>query len=262
MSKDEQLIDGADADALVYQRIRRAILSGLLRPGMKLQEPRLAKLLGCTRERVRKALHHLAHEKWLDIIPNKGVFIPVPSVQELHAIFEARRLIELGVTRQLAERSHILDMQPFFDHVRKEREAAEENDRSTVARLAAEFHFLLVESLHNPLITDMHRGLMLRSSLHFSLYAPMNLQAGAGNGCAGPHEHEAIVQALLDGNGARVEKLMQRHLSQLEVLLSARQPKTEFLPLEEVFASIGQNVGGTATAGDEVLLGTDSCCAD
>ncbi|MET4578833.1 GntR family transcriptional regulator [Ottowia thiooxydans] len=258
MDSLDQIIDGAQADLQVYQRIRRAILSGQLRPGMKLQEPRLAKVLGCTRERVRKALHHLAHEKWLDIIPNKGVFIPVPSVQELHAIFEARRLIELGVTRQLAERSRLLDWQPFVSHVQQERIAAERNDRATVALLAAEFHFLLVESLHNPLIRDMHRGLMLRSSLHFSLYAPMNLQAGAGNGCAGPHEHEAIVQALSDGNGARAEKLMQRHLSQLEVLLAARKPKTEFPPLEDVFASLD----AMPAHADEAMPAGDPCCAD
>lgn len=230
--------ESTDADAQVYGRIRHAILSGLLRPGMKLQEPRLAKLLGCTRERVRKALHHLSHEKWLDIIPNKGVFIPVPTVQELHAIFEARNLIELGVVRQLAERSQILDFEPFVAHVRQERIASERNDRATAAKLAAEFHFLLVASLHNPYIQEMHRGLMLRSSLHFSLYAPANLQAGARNGCAGPHEHEALVQALRDGHAVRAEKLMQRHLSQLEVLLSVRTPKTDFLPLEEVFATL------------------------
>lgn len=249
-------LDGAEADTLVYGRIRMAILSGRLRPGMKLQEPRLAKVLGCTRERVRKALHRLSHEKWLDIIPNKGVFIPVPSVQELHAIFEARNLIELGVTRQLAERSQILDLQPFADHVLKEREASERNDRASAAKLAAEFHFLLVESLHNPYIRDMHRGLMLRSSLHFSLYAPVNLHAGASNGCAGPHEHEAIVQALRDGHAARAEKLMQRHLSQLEVLLSVRQPKTDFPPLEDVFATL-ESSGAAQSA-----PAADPCCAN
>src|SRR3990167_10387021 len=62
------------ADEAVYGAIRRAMHMGRLAPGTKLQEPALARVLGVSRERVRKALHRLVHEGWLTAIPNRGTF--------------------------------------------------------------------------------------------------------------------------------------------------------------------------------------------
>ncbi len=57
------------ADEAVYGAIRRAMHMGRLAPGTKLQEPALARVLGVSRERVRKALHRLVHEGWLTAFP-------------------------------------------------------------------------------------------------------------------------------------------------------------------------------------------------
>lgn len=230
--------EGVDEDDAVYARIRQAIFSGLLKPGMKLQEPALARILQVSRERVRKALHRLVHEKWLDTVPNKGTYVPVSGVEELHAIYDARKVVELGVTRQLAERHRIVAMERLQAHVALEQEARAANDRARVFQLSAQFHFLLVQLTRNSYLIDMHQGLMQRSSLHFALYAPADLHERTVHHCAGPHEHAEIVGALQEGQVARAEKLMQRHLNELEQMLSLRQPADHFLPLEDVFARL------------------------
>ena len=227
-----------DDDDVIYGRIRQAIFSGLLKPGMKLQEPAIARIMAVSRERVRKALHRLAHEKWLDIVPNKGTYIPVPSIDELHAIYDARKILELGITRQLAERHRVVALDRLHAHVLLEQEARQNNDRAQVFKLSAEFHYLLVKLTRNPYLIDMHHSLMQRSSLHFSLYAPPDLHDRTVHHCAGPHEHGEIVAALQDGHAARAEKLMHRHLNELEVMLSMRQSRTEFLTLEDVFSQL------------------------
>jgi DNA-binding GntR family transcriptional regulator len=229
------MADGADPDDAVHARIRQAIFSGMLKPGTKLQEPTLARILQVSRERVRKALHRLVHEKWLDTVPNKGTYVPTSSIDELHAIYDARKVVELGVTRQLAERFRIVAMERLLAHVAQEQEARANNDRVRVFQLSAEFHFLLVKLTRNPFLIDMHQGLMQRSSLHFALYAPADLHEGPAHQCAGPHEHAEIVDALREGHASRAEKLMQRHLSELEKMLAMRQPTNKFLPLEAVF---------------------------
>lgn len=229
-----------DADEAVYNLIRRAIFSGLLRPGLKLQEPPIARVLNVSRERVRKALQRLTHEKWLDAVPNRGTFIPVPTVEELHAIYDARKILELGVTRQVAARSRVLAVGRLAGHVAQEQNAARRDDRSLAFRLSAEFHFLLVELTNNSLLVDMHRGLMQRSSLHFSLFAPASMHECTSHNCAGPHDHEGIAQAVIEGNAARAEKLMARHLNELEILLSMRRQKFDFLDVEEAFARLAQ----------------------
>src|SRR4030081_3302050 len=64
------------ADEAVYGALRRALPMGRLSPGTKLQEPALARVLKVSRERVRKALHRLVHEGWLQAVPNRGTFVP------------------------------------------------------------------------------------------------------------------------------------------------------------------------------------------
>ncbi|OZI38264.1 hypothetical protein CAL29_08050 [Bordetella genomosp. 10] len=249
-----------DADEAVYHLIRRAIFSGLLRPGLKLREPQLARVLNVSRERVRKALHRLAHEKWLDAIPNRGTFIPVPTVEELHAIYDARKILELGIARQVAARSRLLAVDRLADHVRREARAALDGDRGLAFKLSAEFHSLLVALTGNPFLVEMHHGLMLRSSLHFSLFAPATVHDCTSPNCAGPHEHQAIAQAIAEGNAARAGKLMARHLDALESLLSLRRQKFDFLDVEEAFARLAGQApddAGEQHAGHAHLLSTE-----
>jgi len=223
-----------EADEATYTAIRRGILSGLLPPGLKLQEPALARVLETSRERVRKALHRLAHERWLDTVPNRGTFVPTPSVDELRAIYEARKIIEPGITRLLATRPSPDATGRLRAHVRQEAEAMRRDDRDRTFRLSTEFHDLLARLTGNEPLVGMLRGLMMRSSLHFALYAPATV-----HDCAGPHEHAGIAAAIADGDARRAEKLMQRHLQGLESMLSVRRPAEPFAGVEAVFARLG-----------------------
>lgn len=220
-----------DTDEAIYNAIRQAMLMGRLPAGLNLQEPRLARALGVSRERVRKALHRLAHERWLDMVPNRGTFVPTPSIEELHEIYEARKILEIGITRKLAARHAFIDTDRLLDHVRTERKAIRANDRGKLFRLSAEFHFLIAELSGNKQLFDMLRGLLTRSSLHFSLFAPKRL-----HNCAGPHEHEDIASAILSGDVEKAATLMLDHLVGLETMLSMREEPAGFTSLEEVFA--------------------------
>jgi DNA-binding GntR family transcriptional regulator len=222
-----------DTDAAVYHAIRQAMLSGRLPPGLKLREPTLARALGVSRERVRKALHRLVHERWLDSVPNRGTFVPTPSVEELHEIYEARRILEVAVARKLAATHDEEDARRLKEHVRRERSALRGADRGQLFRLSAEFHFLLGELCGNGQLRDILRALMTRSSLHYSLYGPKHLE-----NCAGPHDHQDIVAAMLERNAAKAAALMLDHLTGLEALLSTRDSAPPPVDLAELFRNI------------------------
>src|SRR3981189_458801 len=82
------------ADEAVYGAIRRAMHMGRLSPGTKLQEPALARVLKVSRERVRKALHRLVHEGWLQAVPNRGTFVPRLTIGEMRQIYDVRTMLE------------------------------------------------------------------------------------------------------------------------------------------------------------------------
>src|SRR5262245_25354857 len=110
-------------DDAVYGAIRQAMLSGRLRPGTKLQEPVLARLLKVSRERVRKALHRLVHERWLEAVPNRGTFVPAPSVEELRELYEVRAILEDAVVTKLARGTTNGSAQKLREHLADERSA-------------------------------------------------------------------------------------------------------------------------------------------
>ena len=88
-------------DKAVYDAIRRAMLMGRLLPGTKLQEPALARVLKVSRERVRKALHRLVHEGWLEAVPNRGTFVPALTIEEVREIYDVRTMLETAIVRRL-----------------------------------------------------------------------------------------------------------------------------------------------------------------
>ncbi|MGE0154245.1 MAG: GntR family transcriptional regulator, partial [Reyranellaceae bacterium] len=159
--------------------------------------------------------------------------VPTPSIEEQHEIYEARKILEIGIARKLAARHAFIDTDRLLDHVRTERKAIRANDRGSLFRLSAEFHFLIAELSGNKQLFDMLRGLLTRSSLHFSLFAPKRL-----HNCAGPHEHEDIASAILAGDVEKAATLMLDHLVGLETMLSMREEPAGFTSLEEVFADM------------------------
>ena len=142
-------LDGAALDDSVHTELSRALFEGQLTPGSKLPEHRLAKLFGVSRERIRKVLHRLVAERRLESIPQRGVFVPNPSPQEIRTVYEAHRVFEAGVLAQLARSDDETILPRIEAHLTEEREAVSREDRAASVRLSGEFHMMLVDALGN-----------------------------------------------------------------------------------------------------------------
>jgi DNA-binding GntR family transcriptional regulator len=218
------------ADEAVYSAIRRAMHRGRLAPGTKLQEPVLARVLKVSRERVRKALHRLVHEGWLMAVPNRGTFVPSLTVEEMREIYDVRSMLEAAIVRRLSDEHTAAAAKRLKAHIAAEKAAVRTDDRGRLFKLSGEFHVLLAELCGNDELTKLLRGLLARSTMHFSLAAPQQLQ-----NCAGPHDHGDIAEAILAGKTERASKLMLSHLVGLVELQSARPPLERPVDLAEAF---------------------------
>ncbi|MFP5346186.1 MAG: GntR family transcriptional regulator [Actinomycetes bacterium] len=78
----------------VATRIRRAVLSGELKPGQRIKEIRLAEALGVSRPTLRESLQQLIHEGALVQVPYKGISVARPTVEELVDVAEVRVALE------------------------------------------------------------------------------------------------------------------------------------------------------------------------
>ena len=101
----------------VYSRLRDAIVSLRLAPGMKLPEDELASIYSVSRTAIRSALQALAHDRLVRLEPNRGAFVAHPSKQEAREIFDARMLIEPRVAALAAAAARRADIVRLRRHL-------------------------------------------------------------------------------------------------------------------------------------------------
>lgn len=227
--KSREKNSGHQLEGVVYDTILRAYVTGLLPSGTRLPEHQLADIFEVSRERVRKVLQRLVHEKWLEIIPNRGTFVPRPTMEDAREIVQARIVIEGGVIEQLISHPKLIDRGALREHAHREMNAKREGKLVSLMQLTAEFHFMLAGFLKNPWISRELEELVLRSLVFVSLFG-----YAVGPGSCGPSEHQAIVRHLLLGDLVTARKLMVEHLQEMLLSLDFRKERKHETDLEDV----------------------------
>lgn len=197
----------------IYDVLSGALLAGRLAPGARLGEQALARLFGVTRERVRKVLHRLGHDRLIELIANRGAFVAAPTLEDARRLYEARRIVEGGLAARLAERLTVGQIEAVRDHLRREEQAHARGDRAESIRLSGRFHTLLAEMSGNDFVRRHLQELVSRTAM---LVAFFEAEAASDCGC---DEHAAIVGALSRHDPAAALQAMVVHLSLVETRL-------------------------------------------
>ncbi len=215
----------------IAERIRAAILEHRLSPGAKLTEAQLCDVFGVKRGPIRQALALLATDRLVDLEPNRGAFVASPSLQEVHEVFEMRRIIELAVVEKICAGGHgVRRLKGISGMIGRERKAFETRDFSAWIRLSGEFHTELASLTGNTVLCDCLNGLVARSTLISALYESL------GRSPCSFEDHEAILAALDAGDAKEAAALMSRHLQSVELKMLDR-PAGGAADLHEVFGA-------------------------
>lgn len=200
-------------EAAIHAILSRFLIAGGLPGGMKLGEHRLAEIFGVSRERIRKVLHRLGHERLLEVVKNRGAFTIEPDLREGRVVYEARRILESGMVAHLADNLTEPQQLRLREHVDAEADAMRRGDQPSWLKLSAEFHYLLAEMIGNPLIQRQALELINRTLMLVKRY-----ETTAGSAC-GCEEHRLIFKALAAGDRNKAVKAMSSHLSLVETRL-------------------------------------------
>ena len=87
------------ASERVADRIRIEVAEARLRVGARLPEQALSEALQVSRNTIREALSQLVAERVLVRIPNRGVFVAQPGIDDIRDVYSARLVIEPGAVR-------------------------------------------------------------------------------------------------------------------------------------------------------------------
>lgn len=94
----------------VVRRLEDAIVTGMHAPGTRLREQALAAALGVGRGPLREAIRVLEGRRLLERVPNAGVRVAAPDVDDLEQILCVREALEGMAARQAAEQVTVAEL--------------------------------------------------------------------------------------------------------------------------------------------------------
>ncbi len=189
----------------VYEALVELVIAGRLTPGQHLVETDLARQLGVSRQPVREALHRLEAEGWVDLRPNQGAFVHVPTDQEVDQLLDVRELLEVETVR-LAARGAAAGQLARLRVICQEGEAAvEAGDTERVVSVNNQFHDTLAEIAGNAVLAELSAIVGRRARWYYRLVAPLRGQ----DSCA---EHVSMVDAIEAGDANRAAKVARDHV--------------------------------------------------
>ncbi len=92
---------------IVYENLKRRIITNILKPGDPLNEGVLSKELKISKTPVREALQQLEKKGLVENIPGKGAFVSRFSFQDIRELFEIREILECEITRRVASKGDL-----------------------------------------------------------------------------------------------------------------------------------------------------------
>jgi DNA-binding GntR family transcriptional regulator len=209
--------EGDDVESRIYRAVFDSVMNQRLTPGTKLPESSLCELFGVSRSVVRKVLQRLAHDHIVQLRPNRGAIIAVPSPEETRQIFEARRGLEAIIVNLATQNATARDVAELRKQLKQEHDAMNRFDQPAWARLASSFHLRLAALARNPILERYLVEMVSRCSLIVALYEP------PGNAACEHEEHERIVDCVARGDAEGAVQLMDEHLRALERNVSVQR---------------------------------------
>ena len=198
------------------EKLRLAIVSGHFEPGARLVESQLCVELGISRPSLREALRSLAAERLINLVPNRGPSIPELTWEEVTAIYEVREMLEVDAVGRCSQRITEAELQRLETALSAFEEATMNND--SVARITTteDFYSVILANCGNPILEEIHRGLVARISLFRS--RSMSLE---GRAISSLEEMKAIYSAIAARDEAAARSASRKHV--LKAMAAAKK---------------------------------------
>lgn len=209
------------AQEAVLAELRRAIVTGELRPGEQVLQDALAERFGVSRVPLREALKILEGEGQVIYRPHRGYFVAELDLDDLREVYRIRDLLESDAVRVAVPQITGPEIQALVGALDDVEHAAAAGDLVRMAEANRRFHFGLIEAAHLPRLARMVRVLWDATDVYRSLY-----YADSEHRDAVHEEHRAVLDAVRAGDAERVVDLLRAHRDRavraLEAVLSGR----------------------------------------
>jgi DNA-binding GntR family transcriptional regulator len=195
---------------IVYENLKRRIITNALQPGDPLNEGVLSKEFKISKTPIREALQQLEKKGLVENIPGKGAFISRFSFQDIRELFEIREILECEVIKRVASRGDLNLAEAKA--IRDKFVASDANNVRTgksYFNAGDQIHSFIFAAHGNRKLIREYQGLqeqIVRISLYFF---NQNRQERAAQSFK---EHLEIIDSLIASDPMRAEEAIRTHL--------------------------------------------------
>jgi DNA-binding GntR family transcriptional regulator len=198
---------------LAHDRFMDRLYSGALRPAQLVSQRELCALLDLPLGPIREALKRLEGEGIVTLIPQRGIKILDIDEKTINDAFQMRLLVEIEAVRIFTERGDIAVATELRERTRatgekdRPRAALNLDEINAVTALDHEMHRLFVSAMQNDFATELFDRVLGRLRLSRLVFRLRNYTDERAI-----REHLSILDAVIEGDGARAAEAMTLHL--------------------------------------------------
>lgn len=203
----------------IYQDLYNSICERRLLPETKLGEAVLAEHYGVSRTIIRQVLQRLAGDHLVKLEPNRGAFVASLTLQEARQIYEAWRLVESAIIRDVTKTITSEQVAALRTLIAAERQACDDNDYPLLTRLSVQFHIQLANLCSNQFLGRFLKELIPQTSLAY-FYEIQKMPVCTKD------EHSEILDLIAAGDAEGAIAAAFKHLDGIEAALNAQASLT------------------------------------
>lgn len=144
---------------VVFNTLRKAILTGELKPGERLMEIHLANRLGVSRTPIREAIRKLELEGLVIMIPRRGAEVAQITEKNLKDVLEVRRALDALCVELACDRISADEEEQLREACDEFERATETKDATIIAKADVEFHDIIVQATGNQRLIQLINNL-------------------------------------------------------------------------------------------------------
>ncbi len=204
---------------VVFNTLRRAIITGEFAPGERLMEISLANRLGVSRTPVREAIRKLELEGLVIMIPRKGAQVAKITEKSLRDVIEIRCVLEEFAASLACERITPEGRENLKEAHVNFVEAVKNGDILDIVEKDERFHDAIFQATSN------ERLITIINNLREQFYRyRMEYVKDIEQHSVLVNEHELLLRAIYDGDSETAKRIMRTHLqNQQEGVIQAIQ---------------------------------------
>ena len=191
----------------IANQLRDKIIQNELAPGDRIREREVCKDLQVSRTPLREALHKLASEGLIELIPNRGAIITRPSAGEIADMLQVLGVLEAFAGERVCE--YISDQEVAeIKALQYEMLAAyARQDRLKYFKLNQKIHLAIVKAARSETLLSLHARLNARL---YRIRYQSNLKNETWGSALAEHDH--ILDALEQRDAEKLSTLLRQHL--------------------------------------------------